>query len=139
MSMRRLLTALGLVVLAGGVGYWWSQQQSQPAAVSGVQSGLPLTDTASGFQPIHFRHLNIHEDQIEFIVGQGLDGGLAVLGNGHRMPGFLQDVLGKSLVQDIVFGHQYSVIQMERSGEVVMVEWYEMLLLRLSFLRLKYG
>ena len=30
--------ALGLAVLAGGIGLWWSQQQGQPAAVSSAQT-----------------------------------------------------------------------------------------------------
>ena len=67
-----------------------------------------LADAARGFQPVHLRHLHVHQDQVVAVLcGQGL-GFKAVTGHVHLQPGHLQQGAGDFAVHRLVLGQQHA-------------------------------
>jgi hypothetical protein len=55
-------------------------------------------------QPVNDRHLNVHEHEIERLLGQGGQGGLAVADNHHSMALLLQDTQRHLLIDAVILG-----------------------------------
>ena len=56
---------------------------------------------------IHFRHLNIHQDNIERVALQHLHGFHSVIGNGKSVSPLTQDLRYQLLVDGMVLGDQH--------------------------------
>ena len=58
------------------------------------------------FEAIHFRHLYVHQDQVEGLREEGVVSFFAVVGDDHLMAAFLQQPDGQLLIDGAVFGQQ---------------------------------
>ena len=67
---------------------------------------VPGPNGPGGGQTVHNRHLNIHEHHIDFVSGQILQRGPAILGRDHRMPPAGQHVRGEHPVDPVVLDQQ---------------------------------
>jgi hypothetical protein len=66
---------------------------------------LALADFGGGFEAVHLRHLNVHQDEIEFRVLRCGIRLLAIDGNGDRESAFLEQALRQGAIDGVVF-HQ---------------------------------
>jgi hypothetical protein len=70
---------------------------------------FPCAEASGGLQAVHFRHLHVHQDNVEvmerifFPELQGFD---AVVYRSGRVPLFLQKLLRQDAIDCIVFGKQ---------------------------------
>jgi len=55
-------------------------RQCDDRSMTEVVRALPLANKASGFEPIHFRHLDIHQDEVVALGAETLDREAAVSG-----------------------------------------------------------
>ena len=62
-------------------------------------TGSPLFGS---LQPIHHRHVDIHQDHVELLGFKGLQANLAIFGNGDLIAGFFQVAAGNLLVRRVV-------------------------------------
>ena len=62
------------------------------------------TDGGCRRQPVEHRHLNVHQHEIKWRLGQGSQGSLAVADNHHRMAVLLQDTQRHLLIHAIILG-----------------------------------
>jgi hypothetical protein len=60
-----------------------------------------------GAQAVEARHHDVHDDDVEALLGQQLQGGLAVIGAVHPVPGQLQIIHDGLRHLGTVFHHQY--------------------------------
>ena len=74
---------------------------------------LALADLAGGFKAVHFRHLDIHEDDVERLAFDGLKAFDAVLGDIGLVAEFLKETRRDLLVDDVVIAEQH----VERQGK----------------------
>ena len=63
-------------------------------------------NSGSSFKPIHFRHLHIHEHQIEICFAKRVDGLSSVLSESYAMASFFEQAQDKALVHRVVFRDQ---------------------------------
>ena len=63
-------------------------------------------DRGRGFQPVHFRHLHVHQDHVVAVLLGQVDCLVAVAGDLDRVAPILQDVGGQFLVGGVVFHQQ---------------------------------
>ena len=80
---------------------------------------LPRPDGPGGGEPVHDRHLHVHEDEVEPVRLPGRDRLGPVGGEGHRGPHGLQDHPEGALVDRMVLRHQYRhgrALQRHRHG-----------------------
>ena len=61
---------------------------------------------AGGLEPVHSRHLHVHQHQVESLRGHGLGRFRAVVRNDHGVPALLKNAHRHALIHDIVFGEQ---------------------------------
>lgn len=65
-----------------------------------------FADRIRGLEPVHVRHLHVHQDHVEGIGGPRLDCFAAVAGDCHLMTLASQHPDGQFLIGQIVFGQQ---------------------------------
>ena len=63
-------------------------------------------DQARGFQPVHLRHLHVHQDQVEALARGELDGLNTGVGHLDLQPDQFQQFDRNFLVDRVVFGQQ---------------------------------
>ncbi len=57
-------------------------------------------------EPVHFGHLNIHQNKIEFFMGQRFDGLAAVCNDDGAMPPSIKQAANEFLVKGRVFSNK---------------------------------
>src|SRR6185295_11891656 len=65
-----------------------------------------LANGCGGLEPSHFRHLNVHQNDIKMLCCQDIQGQLAVHCDMDKMPVLLEQANGEPLVDEIVFRQQ---------------------------------
>jgi hypothetical protein len=72
--------------------------------------GLVPSDRRSRLEPIHLRHLHVHEDDVETrLTGlQRCDRQAAILDRGDAMPTLLQQPGDQLAVHEVVFGNEHT-------------------------------
>ena len=80
-----------------------------PAAVAWVAPVgglLAAANLGDGLKAIHHGHLDIHEDHVEMLDGERVDGQLAVGRHDDAVPCLLKHAPGHGLVDRVVFRYQ---------------------------------
>jgi len=67
---------------------------------------VQCSNAACGFDAIHFRHLHIHEDEVEGFGGKAPDGFRAIGGDGHNAALAFEHAAREQLIDDTVFGDE---------------------------------
>ena len=67
---------------------------------------LLFADVLGRAKTVHFRHLYVHEHQVEGLLGQQSDGLSAIATNHRLMTHFLQHAEHDLLVHGVIFCHQ---------------------------------
>src|SRR5229473_209300 len=68
-----------------------------------VRGLFPHSDSPGCIQTVHLGHLDIHQDQIEYLVLDSLQGLFSVARNHYLVPAFFEQLSGQSLIDRIVF------------------------------------
>ena len=76
------------------------------SAETGLMSRLSLADAPGRLQPVHHRHLHVHQHEFVGILAECLNGFLPVRDDGGRESGVLQVLQRDLLVHAVVLGHQ---------------------------------
>ena len=63
---------------------------------------LHLTNHSGRFQPVHLRHLNIQESQVEISFRQGLQGFPSISNHDNLVTLLLQNALHQTLVHEVI-------------------------------------
>lgn len=71
-----------------------------------ADTALQSADRGSGFEAVHIRHLDVHNDDVEGTVLQGGEGLAAIVGNCHLVALFFKQANGEFLINGVVFGKQ---------------------------------
>ena len=66
-----------------------------------------VADGGRGFEPIHLRHLHIHQHHVKVRLFQCFQGGAPIFHHGDLVAHLLQQSAGQPLVDGVVFRHQY--------------------------------
>src|SRR6266446_8361258 len=86
-----------------------SRSSFRACAVRAMMGGSPaceflaLTNFSGGFETVHLRHLDVHQDQIEFLFLRRTNRLLAIHGNGNREVALLEQALRQGAVDGVVF------------------------------------
>ena len=67
---------------------------------------LPGADVARSFDPVHFRHLQVHQRQVEVGSGEKVQGLAPVPGGCDCMAAILEQAVGDLLVEGVVLDQQ---------------------------------
>ena len=74
--------------------------------MGGIKVLFVIEDFLGRFHPVEYRHLDVHEDQVECTVFTLLEGFETVARQGNVQTEFGQGALDELLVDDVVFGNQ---------------------------------
>jgi hypothetical protein len=66
------------------------------------------TNSGSGFEPIHFGHLYVHEDQVEAFLGRQLDRNFAIGRDGDFVSMLFEHAHREHLIDGVIFGQEDS-------------------------------
>ena len=66
-----------------------------------------VTNAPGGNQPIHHRHLNIHQNQIKYLLTLCVYCLLAIIDQCNLVPEVLQQAADQGLIDEIVLSNQY--------------------------------
>ena len=71
-----------------------------------LHCGVPLPDQPHGLEPVHARHEDIEEQQVEILALELIQSAAAVIGGKDLMPGALQQQADDGLHRGIVVDDQ---------------------------------
>ena len=66
---------------------------------------LALANFGGGFEAVHLRHLNVHQDEVELRTLHSRNRLFAINSNGDRKAAFLEQALRQGAIDGVVF-HQ---------------------------------
>ena len=66
-----------------------------------------LADFGRGFQTVHLGHLHVHQNDVEFLGFDCLNGLLTVVGNGHLVKIAAEQTNDEFLIDETIFDQQY--------------------------------
>lgn len=93
-----IVLRLGRVSGEGNDGYAW-------AAADHGSAKFRLADDTGGFEPVHFGHLNIHQDEVKLAVNKLSDCFVPVYRQRDAPPLTPQDAAGHFLIDDVILSH----------------------------------